>query len=98
MTDDNYFFYLQEWYLEQCNGDWEHEFGIKIDTLDNPGWSLKIDLTGTPLEEKSFTKIKHDITDDNWIRCWVAEKKFQAGGGPSNLTDLVRIFIEWVNS
>jgi len=29
--------FLQEWYLEQCNGDWEHEFGIKIETLDNPG-------------------------------------------------------------
>ncbi|GHB54781.1 hypothetical protein GCM10010331_48120 [Streptomyces xanthochromogenes] len=29
---------LQSWYSAQCNGDWEHEWGIKIDTLDNPGW------------------------------------------------------------
>jgi len=98
MKKDNYFLLLQRWYLEQCNGDWEHEFGIKIDTLDNPGWSLQIDLTNTTLEEKAFSKLKLDITEDNWVHCWVAEKKFQGGGGPSNLVDLVKIFIEWANS
>ena len=24
----------------QNKEDWEHLFGVKIDTLDNPGWSL----------------------------------------------------------
>ena len=37
---------LQEWYVAQCDGDWEHSYGVKIDTLDNPGWSLKVDLVG----------------------------------------------------
>ncbi|MCM2498968.1 immunity 53 family protein [Neorhizobium galegae] len=35
------------WYEAQCDGAWEHGFGASIDTLDNPGWSLKIDLAGT---------------------------------------------------
>jgi hypothetical protein len=36
--------WLQEWYLEQCDREWEHEYGIKIGTLDNPGWTITIDL------------------------------------------------------
>jgi hypothetical protein len=31
-----------EWYTKQCNGDWEHSYGIRIDTIDNPGWSLTL--------------------------------------------------------
>ena len=41
---------LEAWYLRQCNGDWEHLYGVTIETLDNPGWSVTIDLTGTKLE------------------------------------------------
>ena len=50
--------FLQQWYAEQCNGDWEHEFGIKIETLDNPGWSLEIDLAKTIYEGRKLSKSK----------------------------------------
>jgi len=33
---------VEDWYSSQCNGDWEHQYGISIDTLDNPGWSRSI--------------------------------------------------------
>jgi hypothetical protein len=36
--------WLMQWYLAQCNQDWEHEFGITIATLDNPGWGGPHDL------------------------------------------------------
>jgi hypothetical protein len=26
-------FMLQRWYVGQCNGDWEHQYGVRIDTL-----------------------------------------------------------------
>jgi hypothetical protein len=41
---------LQEWYAAMSDGDWEHELGISIETIDNPGWVVSIDLEGTPLE------------------------------------------------
>lgn len=44
--------WLIDWYRSECNGDWEHAYGIQIDTIDNPGWSLKIDLLETSLEGK----------------------------------------------
>jgi immunity protein 53 of polymorphic toxin system len=37
---------FQNWYQAHCNGDWEHHAGVTIDTLDNPGWSVRIHLTG----------------------------------------------------
>lgn len=40
---------IQSWYISNCNGDWEHSFGVSIDTLDNPGWSVRIDLADTGL-------------------------------------------------
>ena len=27
--------WLEEWYKSQCDGDWEHLFGVEIGTLDN---------------------------------------------------------------
>jgi hypothetical protein len=39
--------WLAEWYIKNCNGDWEHQYGVKIETLDNPGWHVEIDLIGT---------------------------------------------------
>ena len=48
MSDEN-LSWLMQWYLAECNDDWEHSYGVKIDTLDNPGWTLKIDLRETDL-------------------------------------------------
>lgn len=39
IENENIFEWLQKWYKSQCDGDWEHEYGIKIETVDNPGWS-----------------------------------------------------------
>ena len=33
---------LEDWYADLCNGDWEHTGGIKIETLDNPGWCITV--------------------------------------------------------
>lgn len=29
---------LEEWFENNCDGDREHGAGIRIETLDNPGW------------------------------------------------------------
>ena len=42
---------LQRWYLYRCDGDWEHSFGITIETLDNPGWMVTIDLQDTEWQD-----------------------------------------------
>lgn len=31
---------LDGFYQHCCNGEWEHDYGITIQTCDNPGWLL----------------------------------------------------------
>lgn len=92
---------LQTWYFQQCNDDWEHSYGVKIDTLDNPGWLLTIDLTDTTLSDHSFTEYKYgfddpfDIQSDDWIHCEVENNQFKATGGPFKLDEMINIFLSW---
>ena len=99
--------WLMQWYLGRCDSDWEHSYGVEIGTLDNPGWTLKIDLTGTPLEGLPFPKATHGEPSadlDQWKRTgswWVAEVKgdvFEAACGPLDLLALISLFRKWVEA
>jgi len=48
---------LGKWYRSQCNGEWEQKHGLAIESCDNPGWWVKIDLAGTALENKTFKSV-----------------------------------------
>src|SRR5688572_11390345 len=90
---------FQNWYASHCNGDWEHGKGIEIETIDNPGWSLRINLEDTELAERSFAAIEENYEHEtDWLRCWVAEKQFQAAGGPHQLPRMLRIFLDWADT
>ncbi len=86
---------LQKWYSDQCNSDWEHTNGIKLETLDNPGWWIFIDLTGTELADKRFEPISigDSESDTHWLRCQVAAGKFDAAGGAHNLQEMLEAFL-----
>ena len=88
---------LANWYVSQCDGDWEHSYGIKLDTLDNPGWTLEIDLADTELEDKPFEPIHRGDSenDDRWLHCEVAKGKFRASGGTQNLPEMLTVFLDW---
>jgi len=87
---------LQQWYKAQCDQEWEHSYGINIGTLDNPGWSLEIDLADTPLQYKRFTEVKRDYEHDTqWITCFLRDGKFHGACGPEKLEDMLEIFLDW---
>jgi len=87
---------LENWYLSNCNGGWEHQYGITIESLDNPGWRVLIDLTGTKLEQIDFEKINNTESESKWIVCKVENNKFIGAGGPQQLNEVLNIFIDWV--
>ena len=86
---------IQRWYESQCDGDWEHEFGVRIETLDNPGWSVEIDLAGTPLADRPFAPIEDMAPPREWLSCRVSEGRFRGAGGPPMLGRILRAFLEW---
>ncbi len=88
--------WLEKWYSLMCDGAWEHLYGITIETLDNPGWSVVIDVLDTPLEMKRFERISKYVDDNNWICCQVKDGKFDGGGDASKLKEILEIFKKWV--
>ena len=88
---------LRNWYSAQCDGDWEHSYGVRIDTLDNPGWLLTIDLIDTHLQDKPFTAIHRGDSDCgvDWLTCKVESGKFEASGGVPNLPEMLESFLQW---
>jgi hypothetical protein len=95
---ENIFEWLQSWYKSQCNGDWEHEYGIKIETVDNPGWYVVIDLIGTECEGCLFSPVQADIDESNWFFCKLSNDIFEASCDTCNLTKVLLIFREWVEN
>ncbi|WP_163341178.1 immunity 53 family protein [Desulfopila sp. IMCC35008] len=94
---------LEEWYLSQCNEDWEHTYGVEIGTLDNPGWLLKIDLMDTDLEDSEYQEFSYgvgeeaDTSGDNWLITKLENGKFVGYGGPQKLEELIRLFLAWAH-
>jgi hypothetical protein len=95
MTIDDLLSWLQDFFVAFCDGDWEHGPGIRITTLDNPGWSVKIDLSGTELEGQQFTQIKKDLSETDWLVCRVEKDVFEGFGGPRNLREILAVLQEW---
>jgi hypothetical protein len=86
--------WLQKWYLEQCDGGWEHEYGITIGTLDNPGWTLDIDLAFTHLQEVNISPTLWEDGEDNWLSYSIKERKFYGNCDPTRLNLLINVFKE----
>lgn len=87
--------WIENWYSEYCDGDWEHSKGVSITTLDNPGWAVDISLEGTDFEDKEFNALIIDRTEGNWVNCKVIENVYQGRGGANNLEELLTIFKMW---
>jgi hypothetical protein len=85
---------LQRWYADQCEEEtgpdrtpWQHRYGVQIQTIDNPGWSVGIDLVGTTLEGATMPMRELDNGDEDWCTCGIHEGRLFSGvGDPSKLT------------
>ncbi|MBA3481543.1 MAG: immunity 53 family protein [Pirellulales bacterium] len=95
---------LQEWYASQCDGEWEHRYGVKIESCDNPGWWVKIDLMGTVLQSRSFTPLAENVDaqgfqkDPKWLHCYVDDGVWNGAGDETKLPLILRSFLTWVAS
>jgi Immunity protein 53 len=93
---------LQDWYTAHCDGDWEHQYGVVIESLDNPGWWVKIDLQQTELEHVTFSAFSEGDKDElnpqaPWLRCAIKDGRFDGAGDPSRLQQILRVFLDWAH-
>ncbi len=94
MTDE--LDWISQWYLAQCDGDWEHSWGPVISTIDNPGWSIEIALTGTDCDGRTMEQVTHNYEHETaWWTCRVEDNVFKAAGGPLQLRSMLAAFRDW---
>jgi len=86
--------WLQNWYADQCNGKWEHSYGIKIQTSDNPGWIIEIDLALTRLQDLEIPYTLFATSENNWYGCSIQNKVFHGAGDAKKLEKIIEVFYE----
>ncbi|MEV0598952.1 immunity 53 family protein [Streptomyces sp. NPDC050315] len=88
---------LQEWYSSFCDGDWEHSHGVRIETVDNPGWILIVDLERTPLNGRVCDR-EMSFIDGKWFSVRSDGSQFTAACDPHSLEEMIGFFIEFSQS
>jgi hypothetical protein len=89
--------WLQAWYAVHCDGEWEHGYGVHIDTLDNPGWVLRVHLRGTELQGRPYAGSQVERSEHDWVHARVVDDVFEAFGGPLNLDEAITYFRRWAH-
>ncbi|MFG2900364.1 immunity 53 family protein [Streptomyces zaomyceticus] len=83
---------LQQWYESACDGDWEHSYGVRIETTDNPGWILVVDLARTALQGRTCD-MEDESVDGSWMSVKSDGTEFVAACDPGSLERAIEYFI-----
>ncbi|MDA6070183.1 immunity 53 family protein [Flavobacterium sp. AC] len=84
--------WIQNWYTENCDGEWEHHQGIKIETLDNPGWNVEINFNFTNTEVNNENWKVYEFSENDWIGYSIIDNIFNASGDSFKLNVILKIF------
>lgn len=87
---------IEAWFRTQCDGDWEHSYGLSIETIDNPGWHVEVDLADTTWADLDIPFSRDERRDLDWIQFEVRDSKFIGSGGMSNLSEILSLFLSIV--
>jgi Immunity protein 53 len=89
--------WLEAWYQRQCNGEWEHRLGMQLQTLEDPGWHLTINLSGTSAANARPQRLSFDTPCGDWIDCSIGGERFEGQGDPRKLEQIIGVFRHWVD-
>ena len=88
--------WIQSWFKDNCDGDWEHGHGIQITSLDNPGWDVEIDISKTSIANINVKWILNERSPQDWYGVKIENQRFNAAGDSSKLTFLLGLFKEMI--
>jgi hypothetical protein len=99
--------WLESWYAAQCNGDWEHTGGVRVTTIDNPGWLVTVSLVGTQFESVASdctlkvtgtppSSANGNVGGPEWMECKIAKAHFVGAGDAGKLGLILEQFRDWV--
>ena len=91
---------LEAWFRSCCDRDWENRYGVTIESTDNPGWWVKVDLSGTMLADRPFPCIdegEEGVTPE-WWSCYIEGMVYNGIGGVGSLSTVIEIFLDWAEA
>ncbi|MBM0256348.1 Imm53 family immunity protein [Micromonospora sp. 4G55] len=88
--------FLQSWFKRNCDEDWEHEYGIRVESTDNPGWSVEVDLVDTDVEGRLLSRQKLTPDAGRWAWVWSDGDCFHGACDPLSLDVVLRQFRAFV--
>ena len=94
----NHLEWLDGWYQRQCNGEWEHTQGVRLKSLDDPGWHLTINLAGTSAVNARPQQLRMETQSGGWLACSIADECFEGSGDPRKLEQIIGVFRRWVET
>lgn len=98
MTESDELARLQDWYASNCDGDWEHSSGIKVESLDNPGWLIRLDILGTWAEGRVLDRVIVETSEDDWLHYWSDGVSMHAASSPQRLRDALRAVLDQLSA
>jgi hypothetical protein len=86
---------IQAWHKAQLERGRDPALGVRIETLrDRPGWSVQVDLAGTPLSGLKLAPYREGATERDWLAYRVKEDRFEGIGDPTKLQALLFAFLD----
>jgi len=84
--------WIQKWFKDNCNGDWEKGEVIQITNLANPGWEVEIDISNTSLAHINIEWILNENGKHDWYGVKIENQRFTASGDAKKLEFLLNLF------
>jgi len=88
--------WIQNWFKDNCDGNWEKDQVIQITTLDNPGWEVEIDISNTSIADIKINRILNESSPQDWYGVKIENQKFNASGDSGKLKFLLGLFKEMI--
>ena len=92
---------LSAWFAHRCDGVWEQSRGVTIQTLDNPGWMLEVNVGAEVPDQLVFISgtppgpSNGNIAEGEWTDCRIRGGKFVGASDAAGLRRLLEGFLEW---
>ncbi len=83
------------WYKANCDGDWEHSYGVKIETTEE-GRGFQADLADTAYATDDIARRESRRSDADWLVVELHDGAYRASGGGCSLIDIVARVVAYV--
>lgn len=88
--------WIQNWFKDNCDGEWEKSEVIQITTIENPGWEVEVDISNTSIANTTINWILNENNKHDWYGVKIENQKFTAAGDPGKLIFLLGLFKEMI--